>query len=143
MLGRVSSGETVVPSADCSCRQCADLGEVVGEDAVSAPDPGAGEAVEHGAVPAGAPFEVGDATFAAGAPFDQGAEGSSVLGLAAGRSGLALAGNGDGAHTELMERGFDAGLAVAAVGGDCSGWPAAPAGDAGDGRGELRGVGRV
>src|SRR5438093_61145 len=45
-----------------------DLGEVVGEDAVSAPGAGAGEPVEEGAVPAGAAFEVGDAAFAAALP---------------------------------------------------------------------------
>ena len=36
----------------CSFGDFADLGEVVGEDAVPAPDLCAGESVEHGAVPA-------------------------------------------------------------------------------------------
>src|SRR6266542_3903669 len=98
--------------------QSADLGEVVGEDAVSAPGAGAGEPVEEGAIPAGPAFEVGDAAFAAGAPFDETAEGWPVF---------------DGA----------AGLAVAAVGGHHPGWSAGAAGDAGDGRRELRRVGRV
>jgi hypothetical protein len=59
---------------------------------MSAPDPGAGQAVEQGAVPAGSAFEVGDAAFAAGAPLDQATEGSLVFGVAAGRSGLARIG---------------------------------------------------
>src|SRR4051812_27889470 len=132
MLGRVSSDETVVPSADGSRRQSADLGEVVGEDAVSAPDPGSGEAIEHGAIPAGSTFEVGDAAFTSGAPLDQAAEGSSVLGLAAGRSGLALARDGHGAHAKIVQRGVDAGFAVAAIGGHGAGRPAGPVGDPGD-----------
>jgi hypothetical protein len=73
-----------VPSAGCSCRQDADLAEVVGEDPVSAPDPGSGEAVKQGAVPAGSAFEVRDAAFAAGAPLDQTAEGWPVFDGAAG-----------------------------------------------------------
>jgi hypothetical protein len=39
--------------------------------------------------------------------------------------------------------GVDAGVAVAAVGGHRSGWPAGAAGGTGDGRGKLRRVGRV
>jgi hypothetical protein len=38
----------------------------VGENAVAAPDPSAGEAVEAGAVEVVAVFEVADAAFAAG-----------------------------------------------------------------------------
>ena len=93
--------------------------------------PGSGsEAVEAGAVPAGSALEVGDAAFTSGAPLDQGAEGSSVLGYAAGRSGLSLRRDGDGAHAEVVQVGLDAGLAVAAAGGHRAGWPAGPAGEA-------------
>ena len=70
-----------------SCGEGADLRQVVGEYAMPAPDPCAGQSVEAGAVPAGGACEVGDAAFAAGAPFDQEPEGSSVFGLAAGRAG--------------------------------------------------------
>jgi hypothetical protein len=82
-MGRLS-----VAGGGCrSRRQAADLAEVVGEYAVAALDSGAGQPVEAGAVPAGSAFEVGDAAFAAGAPFDQGAEGSSVFHGATGRAG--------------------------------------------------------
>jgi hypothetical protein len=46
-----------------SCGEGADLDEVVGEDAVSAPDSGAVDAGEFGAVPAEAAFEVVDPPF--------------------------------------------------------------------------------
>src|SRR4051812_44450827 len=91
----------------------------------------------------GSAFEVGDAAFASGAPFDQFAEGPPVFGVAAGRSGWSLAGDGDGSDAEVVQRGVGAGFAVAAVGGHCAGWLAGSAGDAGDGRGELWCVGRV
>jgi len=51
----------------------------VGEDAVSGPDPGAFGAVDAGAVPAVAAFEVADAPFDAGPPFNGAAEGFSVF----------------------------------------------------------------
>jgi hypothetical protein len=86
---------------------------------------------------------VGDAAFTSGAPFDQGAEGSSVLGRPAGWPGLTFAGDADGVHAKVVQVGLDAGLAVAAVGGYGAGWFTGPAGDAADGRGELRRVGRV
>ena len=52
----------------------ADLDQVVGQNAVSGPDPGAFGAVDAGAVPAVAGFEVTDPSFAASAPFDDAAE---------------------------------------------------------------------
>jgi hypothetical protein len=106
----------------------------VSEYAVSAPCPSAGEPVEQGAVPTGAALEVGDAAVASGTPLDEGTEGSAVLDGAAGGPGLALAGDGESAHPEGVQIGLDAGFAVAAVGGHLAGWPAGPAGDAGDGR---------
>jgi hypothetical protein len=80
----------------------ADFGEVAGQDAVAAPDPGAGETVEAGAVQVVAVFEVGDAAFAAGAPFDQASEpGLSFVGLPRG-GGSALAWNGHGCHAGVV-----------------------------------------
>ena len=75
-----------------SCGQGADLDEVVGEDALSAPGSGAVDAGEFGAVPAVASFEVVDPAFGSGAPFDLVAEGSPVFELAAGGAGLLLRG---------------------------------------------------
>jgi hypothetical protein len=63
----------------------ADLDEVVGEDAVSAPGSGSVEAGEFGAVPAVAAFDVVDPSFGPGAPFELLAEGSPVFELAARR----------------------------------------------------------
>ena len=48
-----------------------------------------------------------------------------------------------GAHAELVQVVLDAGLAVAAVGGDGAGSSAGAAGDPGDRGGELRCVGGV
>jgi hypothetical protein len=42
-----------------------------------------------------------------------------------------------------VQVGFHSCLAVATVSGHCAGWPAGAAGDAGDGRRQLWGVGRV
>ena len=75
-------------------------------------------AVQAGAVPAVAVFEVADATFGAGAPFHEPSEralmfdGSSRLGR------LALAGDDDRADAEVCEVTVDAGFAVTSVGGD-------------------------
>ena len=68
-----------------SAGQGADLDQVVGEYPVPAPDRCSVPAVEAGAVPAVAAFEVADPAFAAGPPFDQLAEGAAVLGGLAGR----------------------------------------------------------
>src|ERR1700733_3802597 len=100
-----------------SCQGC-DLDQVVGEDAVPAPDRGSVPAVQAGAVPAVASFEVADPPFAAGAPFDQLAEAAAGPGFLAGRGGRGLAGDRDGAHTKFAQVTLDGGLAIAAVGGD-------------------------
>jgi hypothetical protein len=76
-------------------QQPADLDQVVGEDSVAAPDPGAIDAVRAGPVPAEAVLEVADPPFRARAPFDQPPERlGGLVGLAA-TSGLALAGDRD------------------------------------------------
>jgi hypothetical protein len=54
--------------------QVGDLYQVVGEDAVSAPDPGSVQPVDAAAVPVVAVLEVADASFASGAPLDELAE---------------------------------------------------------------------
>src|SRR5689334_15122977 len=110
---------------------------------MSAPGTGAGQPVQEGAVPAGSALEVGDAAFAAGAPLDQGAEGSSALDGLTGWAGWSLAGDDNGPHAEGVQVGLDAGLAVATVGGHRGGWPAGPGGNPGDGRGQLWRVGRI
>ena len=101
-----------------SAGQGRDLGQVVGEDAVAAPDGGSVLAVEAGAVLAVAAFEVADPPFAAGPPFDEPVEAAAVLdGLASWRGG-GLAGDYDGPYTEFSQVALDGGLAIAAVGGD-------------------------
>ena len=126
-----------------SCCEGADLDQVVGEDAVSAPGSGSVDAGEFGAVPAVASFDVVDPSFGSGAPFDLVAEGSSVFELAARGAGFARAWDRDAAHTELVQVAFDRCLAVAAVGGDRAWRAPGAAGDPFDRRGQLRGVGRV
>jgi hypothetical protein len=61
-------------------RRGADLDQVVGEDAVSGPDPYTLGAVDAGAVPAVAAFEVANAAFGPGAPFHGAAERVYVYG---------------------------------------------------------------
>jgi hypothetical protein len=120
-----------------------DFGEVVGQDAVAVPDPGAGESVEAGAVELVAVFEVADAAFAAGSLFDEAAEaGLSFLGLAGG-CGSAFAGDGDGFHAGVVQVGFDVGFAVAAVGGHGRGRLTGAVVDAFDRGCQLRGAGWV
>src|SRR5690242_16788616 len=111
------------PARLCRAGRCqgGDFGEIVGEDAVAAPDPRTAQAVEAGAVPAVAVFEVADAAFAAGAPFDEFAEGRASLVLAAAGAGGAFAGYGHLRDAQVVQLSFDVGLAVAAVGGDGSG----------------------
>jgi hypothetical protein len=72
----VAAGEVAVAG---SAGEGGDLDQVVGQDAVSAPGPGAGDAGEFGAVPSVAAFHVVDPAFGSGSPFDLVAEGSSVL----------------------------------------------------------------
>ncbi|BBC68583.1 hypothetical protein MMRN_54790 [Mycobacterium marinum] len=84
-----------------SCCAGADLDEVVGEDSVSAPGSGAGDAGEFGAVPAVAAFDVVDTSFGSGPLFDFFAERSPVLELAARGAGFTLAGDGHGTYAEF------------------------------------------
>jgi Transposase, Mutator family len=100
-----------------SVGESSDLDEVVGEEAVSAPDSGAADPDEFGAVPALAAFDVVDPALAAGAPLDLLAERSAVAELAPPRAGFASAWDGHVTHAELVQLLLDAGLAVAAVGG--------------------------
>ncbi len=85
-------GATGVSRVLVSCCEGADLDEVVGEDAVSAPGSGSVDAGEFGAVPAVAALEVVDTAFGSGAPFDLLAEGSPVFECTALRGGFALRG---------------------------------------------------
>ena len=126
-----------------SFAQRPDLDQVVGEDAVSAPGSGTGDTDEFGAVPAVAAFDVVDAAFASGAPFELGAEGSSVFELAACCAGFALARDGDVTHAEVVQFVFDLGFAVAAVSGRGARGAAGAALYPLDRRGQLRRVGRV
>src|SRR4051812_15583736 len=57
-----------------SLSELGELGDVVGEDSVSAPDPSAGVTAQAGAAPAEITFEVRDAAFASGAPLHCGDE---------------------------------------------------------------------
>ena len=100
-----------------SCCEGTDLDEVVGEDAVSAPGSGAGDAGEFGAVPAVASFQVVDPSFGAGSPFDLVAESAPMFKLAARGAGFACAWNRHAAHGEGMKVTFYRCMAVAAVGG--------------------------
>src|SRR5215472_11457361 len=110
-----------------SAGQGADLDQVVGQDSVSGPGPGAFGAVQAGAVPPVLALESADPAFASGPPLD----------------GFALARDDDVADPEGEQVVFDGFLAVAAVGGDGPGCLAGPLDDASYGGGELRGIGRV
>ena len=67
--------------------QGADLDQVVGEDAVSAPGAGSCQRGQFGAVPSVASLEVVDPAFASGPPFDLGAERFSMFELPPGGAG--------------------------------------------------------
>src|SRR5690606_13110301 len=114
-----------------------------GEDPVSAPDTGAGQAVQAGACPAVAVFEVADAALTAGAPLDEFAECWSLFVLAAGRAGGAFSGYSDGLYAQLVQVSLDAGFAVAAIGGHGARDFAGALLDPADRGGQLRRVGRV
>lgn len=126
-----------------SCRDGADLDEVVGEDAVSAPGSGAVDAGEVGSVPAVASFEVVDPSFGSGAPFDLVAEGSAMFKFAAAGAGFACARDRHGNDAQSVQIAFDRRKAVAAIGGYCARWAPGSAGDPLDRRRELRCVWRV
>src|SRR4051812_45361946 len=116
----------------------ADLDEVVGRDCLSGPDACSLQAVEAAAVPAVAAFEAADVALAAGAPLDRLAERRSVFDGLSGLAGAALARNDDGPDAELVRFMIDAGLAVAAVGGDRARAPAGARDDPGHGGGQLQ-----
>src|SRR3954453_16044480 len=117
--------------------QYSDLDQVVGQDPVSGPNPGSVELIEACAVPPVLSFEGADPGFAAGAPLHGSAERPAVFVGLAGLAGSALAGNHHGPDAEIVQVVLDAGLAVAAIGGD--GPRAAPGSrdDPADGRNEL------
>ena len=71
-----------------------------------------------GAIAPVLPFEGADSGIAAGAPLDHAAIRPAVFVVLAGVAGSALAWDHHGAHAELVQVVLDAGLAVAAVGGD-------------------------
>jgi len=76
---RDASGRSAAGSAGCAdrryrCREGGDLDQVVGQDPVSGPDPGAVGAVDPGAVPPVAPFQGTDPTLTPGAPLHRPAE---------------------------------------------------------------------
>jgi hypothetical protein len=84
-----------------------DFGEIVGQNAVAAPDPRPGEPIEAGAVDVEAVLEVADAALTAGSPFDQAPKaGLPLVGLPTG-AGSALAGDGHRAHTGVVQVGLD------------------------------------
>src|SRR6185437_2681647 len=95
---QVRSGAGWLLGCGRSGGQARDLGQIVGEYPVPAPDRRSLPAVQAGAVPAVAAFEVADPAFAAGAPLDQLAEAAAVLDGLAGGGGGGLAGNGYRAH---------------------------------------------
>jgi hypothetical protein len=100
--------------------EAGDLGEVVGEDAVSGPGSSAGEGVHLGSSAAVVAFDAVDASFGAGAPSDHALEASGVFGGAACLAGSSFAGDAHLGDAELTEVGFDGGFAIAAIRGDGS-----------------------
>src|SRR5215211_8697111 len=101
-----------------SSLQLDELDEVVGEDAVGAPGAGAGVAAEAGATPGPVAFEMGDASFASGAPFHGVDEVVGTLDAGAGRGGFAGARDDHRGHPGSDQVGFDGRIPVAPIGGD-------------------------
>ena len=99
------------------CDEAGDLGEVVGEDAVSGPGSGAGEGVHVGSSAAVVAFDAVDASFGSGAPSDHALEASAVLDSAPRRAGSSLAGDADLGDAKVTELGFDGRFSIAAIGG--------------------------
>ena len=119
--------------------------EVVGQDSMSGPDPGALGVVDAGSIPAVAAFEGADTAFTSGAPLDGSPKRGSVFGGSSRLGRFAFAGYHDRAHTEVVQGVLDAFLAVAAVCGDGggrtqanaeNGWGAVPIGPVDPGRPE-------
>src|SRR5215208_1519069 len=91
-------GRREVDGFDQSVDQFADLDQVVGEDAVAAPCPGTGEAVDPCSVEPEVAFGAADPSFTAGAPSHHLAERTAVLDLATCRGRSALGGQHDVAN---------------------------------------------
>src|SRR3954451_21056560 len=126
-----------------SCSEGADLDEVMGEDAVSAPGSGTVDAGEFGAVPAVASFQVIDPSFGPCPPFDLVAECSPMFEFATGGTGLANPRDPHIPPTELVEVAFNGGIAIAAIGGHRARWCSDAADDPFDRWSQLRCVWRV
>jgi hypothetical protein len=120
-----------------------DLGQVVGEDSVARPGFRSFEAVQAGAVPAVASFEVADPAFASGSPFDRSAECPAVLDLVPGGTRSAFTRDHDMADAEASQCLFDSGLAVSAISGHGAGCLTGPVFDPLDRRSQLWCIGRV
>lgn len=75
---------------------CADIDQVVGEDSMSGPDPGALSVFDAGAVRAVAAFEGADAAFTAFAPLEGSPKRGKVFGSSSSLGGFAFAGYDDG-----------------------------------------------
>src|SRR6188472_3952192 len=117
-------GVGAVPMHPARCRSCvrsldetADLHQVVGEDAVSAPRSRSVESVEACSVEPEVAFRAADPSFAAGAPAHHPFEGALVLDLATRRGRLAFGGQHDVTHPGGAQIVLDAGFAVASIGG--------------------------
>src|SRR5918994_4676389 len=120
-----------------SAGQGADLDQVVGEDSVSDPDPGAFGGVDPGSVPSIAAFEGADPAFAAGPPFHVSPKRSSVfLGLP-GLGWSASAGDDGVFDSEGVQGVVDGFLAVTAVGSHGPWCPTCPFLHAFDRRGQA------
>ena len=110
---------------------------------MSGPGAGAFGAVDAGAVPAVAVFEVADWAFASGSPFHGAAKRWSMFLGASGLRWSALAGNHHVGDAEVDQLAVDLGFAVAAVGGDGARCAFGPLCHPRYRRGKLRRVGRI
>src|SRR3954452_23426457 len=108
-MSRGDGGRPPCPRSGC---QDADLDQVVGQDAVSGPDPGSFGGVDAGAVPSVATFEGADPAFDPGAPFDGSAKRWSMLVGLSGPAGSALAGDHHGPHAQVVQGVVDPLFAV-------------------------------
>jgi hypothetical protein len=93
--------------------EAGDLGEVVGEDAVSGPGSGAGEGVHVSSSAAVVAFDAVDASFGSGAPSDNALEASAELGGSSRCAGSSFAGDANLGDAEIVELCFDGGFSIA------------------------------
>ena len=110
-----------------------ELGEVVCEYAVAAPDAGAVVVAKPGASPAEIAFQIGDASFAAGAPFHRGDESIGSFDGDASCGWFPGAGYRDGGDAGGPKIGFHGRVPVAAISGEHAGRGAVVLDDAIDG----------